>query len=95
MHEQTFRPALQPQYTSRYASRNRRLAKNWENLTETLRAFVTLAAIQLCIRRLARRQAFESGSQHCEADMIDRITAAEQQSCEVRATRTDSKRGHV
>ena len=34
--------------------RNRRLAK--ENLTETLATFVTLASIQLALRRLARRR---------------------------------------
>jgi hypothetical protein len=34
--------------------RNRRLAKDYENLAETLAAFVTLAAIQFAIRRLAR-----------------------------------------
>jgi quercetin dioxygenase-like cupin family protein len=34
--------------------RNRRLAKDFENLTETLPSFVTLASIQLALRRLAR-----------------------------------------
>jgi transposase len=34
--------------------RNRRLAKDFENLAETLATFVTLASIQLAIRRLAR-----------------------------------------
>jgi len=34
--------------------RNRRLAKDFENLAETIVAFVALAAIQLAIRRLAR-----------------------------------------
>ena len=34
--------------------RNRRLAKDYENLADTLAAFVTLAAIQFTIRRLAR-----------------------------------------
>jgi transposase len=34
--------------------RNRRLAKNFENLAETLATFVTLACIQLALRRLAR-----------------------------------------
>ena len=34
--------------------RNRRLAKDFENLTETLATFVTLASIQLALRRLAR-----------------------------------------
>ena len=36
--------------------RNRRLAKDYENLAETLAAFITLAAIQFAIRRLARRR---------------------------------------
>ena len=48
--------------TFSWFGRNRRLAKDWENLAETLRAFVTLAAIQLGIRRLTRKQAFESSS---------------------------------
>ena len=34
--------------------RNRRLAKDFENLAETLATFVTLACIQLAVRRLAR-----------------------------------------
>jgi transposase len=34
--------------------RNRRLAKDFENLAETLATFVTLASIQLAIGRLAR-----------------------------------------
>jgi transposase len=34
--------------------RNRRLAKDFEELTETLATFVTLASIQLALRRLAR-----------------------------------------
>jgi transposase len=33
---------------------NRRLAKDFENLAETLATFVTLASIQLSLRRLAR-----------------------------------------
>ena len=32
---------------------NRRLAKDFENLAETLATFVTLASIQLVLRRLA------------------------------------------
>lgn len=40
--------------TFSWFGRNRRLAKDWENLADTLRAFVTLASIQLAIRRLAR-----------------------------------------
>ena len=35
--------------------RNHGLVKHLENLAETLRAFVILAAVQLGIRRLARR----------------------------------------
>ena len=34
--------------------RNRRLAKDFENLAETLATFVTLASIQIALRRLAR-----------------------------------------
>lgn len=41
--------------TFSWFGRNRRLAKDYENLAETLTAFVSLAAIQLAIRRLARR----------------------------------------
>ena len=41
--------------TFSWFGRNRRLAKDYENLAETLTAFVTLAAIQIAIRRLARR----------------------------------------
>jgi hypothetical protein len=33
---------------------NRRLAKDFENLAKTLATFVTLAPIQLALRRLAR-----------------------------------------
>lgn len=40
--------------TFSWLSRNRRLAKDFENLASTLLAFVTLAAIQFGIRRLAR-----------------------------------------
>jgi transposase len=39
--------------TFSWFGRNRRLAKDFENLTETLVTFVTLASIQLAIRRLA------------------------------------------
>ena len=35
--------------------RNRRLAKDWENLADTLNAFVSIASIQLALRRLARK----------------------------------------
>ena len=49
---------LQPNFqTSGYTSwfgRNRRLAKDYENLADTLLAFVTLASIQIALRRLAR-----------------------------------------
>jgi transposase len=34
--------------------RNRRLAKDFENLAETVLAFVTIASIQLVVRGLAR-----------------------------------------
>jgi transposase len=34
--------------------RNRRIAKDYENLADTLAASVTLAAIQFVVRRLAR-----------------------------------------
>jgi transposase len=40
--------------TFSWFGRNRRLAKDFENLTETLATFVTLASIQLVLRRLAR-----------------------------------------
>lgn len=40
--------------TFSWFGRNRCLAKDWENLADTLRAFVTLAPIQLAIRRLTR-----------------------------------------
>jgi putative transposase len=40
--------------TFSWFGRNRRLAKDYENLAQTLAAFVTLAAIQFGIRRLAR-----------------------------------------
>ncbi len=48
--------------TSSWLGRNRRLAMDFENLASTLLASVTLAAIQVGIRRLARWQAFGSGS---------------------------------
>ena len=41
--------------TFSWFGRNRRLAKDYENLADTLLAFVTLASIQLALRRLARR----------------------------------------
>ena len=40
--------------TFSWFGRNRRLAKDFENLAETLGTFVTLASIQLALRRLAR-----------------------------------------
>ena len=40
--------------TFSWFGRNRRFAKDYENLADTLAAFVTLAAIQFAIRRLAR-----------------------------------------
>jgi transposase len=44
--------------TFSWFGRNRRLAKDYENLADTLTAFVTLAAIQLGLRRLARAAGF-------------------------------------
>ncbi len=40
--------------TFSWFGRNRRIAKDYENLAKTLAAFVTLACIQIAIRRLAR-----------------------------------------
>jgi putative transposase len=40
--------------TFAWIGRNRRLAKDYENLAATLAAFVTVAAIRLALRRLAR-----------------------------------------
>ena len=40
--------------TFSWFGRNRRLAKDFENLAETLATFVTLASIRLALRRLAR-----------------------------------------
>ena len=40
--------------TFSWFGRNRRLAKDFENLADTLATFVTLAFIQLALRRLAR-----------------------------------------
>jgi transposase len=40
--------------TFSWLGRNRRLAKGFENLAETLATFITLASIQLALRRLAR-----------------------------------------
>jgi transposase len=40
--------------TFSWFGRNRRLAKDFENLAQTLATFVTLASIQLALRRLTR-----------------------------------------
>jgi transposase len=40
--------------TFSWFGRNRRLVKDFENLAQTMATFVTLASIQLAIRRLAR-----------------------------------------
>ena len=40
--------------TFSWFGRNRRLAKDFENLAETLATFVTLASVQLALWRLAR-----------------------------------------
>ena len=40
--------------TFSWFGRNRRLAKDYENLATTLAAFVTLAAIRIALKRLAR-----------------------------------------
>ena len=40
--------------TFSWFGRNRRLAKDFENLAQTPAAFVTLASIQLAVRRLGR-----------------------------------------
>ena len=40
--------------TFAWFGRNRRLAKDFENLAETLVAFVAIACIQIALRRLAR-----------------------------------------
>jgi transposase len=42
--------------TFSWFGRNRRLARDFENLTKTLGAFVALASVQLSLRRLARAQ---------------------------------------
>lgn len=41
--------------TFSWFGRNRRLAKDYENLADTLAAFVSIASIQLALRRLARQ----------------------------------------
>jgi transposase len=40
--------------TFSWFGRNRRLAKDYENLADTLVAFVSIASIQIALRRLAR-----------------------------------------
>jgi putative transposase len=40
--------------TFSWFGRNRRLAKDYENLADTLLGFVTIASIQIALRRLAR-----------------------------------------
>src|SRR6185437_13011115 len=40
--------------TFSWFGRNRRLAKDFENLADTFAAFITLACIQFAVRRLAR-----------------------------------------
>ena len=49
-----FLPVFAVERPFSWFGRNRRLAKDFENFTETLATFVTLASIQLAIRRLAR-----------------------------------------
>lgn len=44
--------------TFAWFGRNRRLARDYEGLAETAVAFIAIAAIQLVLRRLARRQTF-------------------------------------
>ena len=55
-HERLCRPAARwvVERTFSWFGRNRRLAKDFENLADTLATFVTLAFIQLALRRLAR-----------------------------------------
>ena len=40
--------------TFSWIGRNRRLAKDYENLADTLAAFVAIASIRLALKRLAR-----------------------------------------
>ena len=59
--------------------RNRCLAKDFENLAETLATFVTLASIQPVLRRLARAEVLKTiapgytmakvGKSDCEGDL--------------------------
>jgi transposase len=48
--------------TFAWFGRNRRLAKDFENLATTLETFVTFASIQLALRRLAREWVNKAGS---------------------------------
>ena len=48
--------------TFSWFGRNRRLAKDFENLAETLATFVILASIQLALRRLSRAHVSERRS---------------------------------
>ena len=62
--------------------RNRRLAKDFENLAETLAPRVTLASIQVAARRLARAQVVSStnrrlGMHDDRAPQTPRLPAAE------------------
>ena len=41
--------------TFSWLGRNRRLAKDWENLATTLQTFAVLVSIQITVRRLARK----------------------------------------
>ena len=47
--------------TFSWFGRNRRLAKDFENLAETLATFVTLASIQLALRRLPGSRSISAG----------------------------------
>jgi transposase len=59
--------------TFSWSGRNRRLAKDFENLAETLAAFVTIASIQLALMRLARPQAFESRARLAAFEAAHRV----------------------
>jgi hypothetical protein len=49
-----YKPDPKVERTFSWFGRNRRLSKHFENLAETLASFVTLASIELAVRRLAR-----------------------------------------
>jgi hypothetical protein len=54
--------------TFSWFGRNRRLAKDFENLAATLATFVTIASIQLALRRLARAQTrLQTEQQDCRS----------------------------